>query len=63
MIDKFITLSNVAKALGMEVIELAAFNPSYKKQIVNGTPENPRTLVIPMRTFDVEYTTLYSAFN
>ncbi len=57
MIDKFITLSNVAKAMGMDVKDLAAFNPSYKKQIVNGTPENPRMLVIP-RTFDVDYTTL-----
>ena len=62
MVDKFITLSNVAKAMGMEVKELAAFNPAYKKQIVNGTPENPRMLVIP-RTFDVDYATLYTALN
>jgi len=62
MIDKFITLNNVAKALGMEVKELATLNPSYKKQIVNGTSENPRTLVIP-RTFDVDYATLYTALN
>lgn len=62
VIDKFITLSNVAKAMGMDVKDLAAFNPSYKKQIVNGTPENPRMLVIP-RTFDVDYTTLYSALT
>jgi membrane-bound lytic murein transglycosylase D len=62
MIDKFITLGNVAKAMGMEVKELAAFNPSYKKQIINGTPENPRMLVIP-RTFDVDYAVLYSALT
>lgn len=62
MIDKFITLSNVAKAMGMEVKDLAAFNPSYKKQIINGTPENPRMLVIP-RTFEVDYAVLYSALT
>ncbi|MFD0750572.1 transglycosylase SLT domain-containing protein [Mucilaginibacter calamicampi] len=62
MIDKFITLGNVAKAMGMEVKDLAALNPSYKKQLVNGTPENPRLLVIP-RTFDVDYAVLYTALT
>lgn len=62
MVDKFITLSNVAKALGIEVKDLAIFNPAYKKQIVNGTPEKPRRLIIP-HTFDVDYATLYTALN
>jgi len=62
MVDKFISLSNVAKALGMEVKELAVFNPSYKKQIVNGTPQNPRRLIIPY-TFDVDYAVLYAALT
>ena len=62
MVDKFITLSNVARALSMDVKDLAVFNPSYKKQIVNGTPENPRRLIIP-RTFDVDYAVLYTAIT
>ncbi|MGY3215034.1 transglycosylase SLT domain-containing protein [Mucilaginibacter sp. HD30] len=62
MIDKFITLNNVAKALSMEVKDLATLNPSYKKQVINGTSESPRMLVIP-RTFDVDYATLYTALT
>ena len=62
MIDKFITLNNVAKALSMEVKDLATLNPSYKKQVINGTSDSPRMLVIP-RTFDVDYATLYAALT
>jgi membrane-bound lytic murein transglycosylase D len=62
MVDKFITLSNVAKALGVEVKDLAIFNPSYKRQIVNGTTANPRRIIIP-HTFDVDYAVLYTALT
>jgi len=62
MVDKFIGLGNIANALGMEVKQLALLNPSYKKQIVNGTPENPRRLVIP-HSFEMDYATLYTALN
>jgi membrane-bound lytic murein transglycosylase D len=62
MVDKYITLSNVAKALGMEVKDLAVYNPSYKRQIINGTPQNPRRVIIP-HTFEVDYTVLYTALT
>ena len=62
LVDKYISLSNVAKALGMELSNISMLNPSYKKQIINGTAINPRRLIIP-RTFDVDYSVLYSALN
>lgn len=62
MLDKHIPLNNVAKALGMELKEIALFNPHYKKQVVNGSAERPMPLVIP-KTFEVNYTVLYTALN
>jgi len=62
LIDKQITLANVAKALSMEVKDLAVFNPSYKKQIINGTPESPKRLIIP-HTFEVDYVVLFAALT
>lgn len=62
LVDKFITLSNVAKALGMDVGNISMLNPSYKKQVINGTATNPRRLIIP-HTSDVDYGVLYTALN
>lgn len=62
LIDKYISLSNVAKALGMETAKLAQLNPSYKKQVVNGTAANPRRLIIPQAS-GVNYDVLYTALN
>lgn len=62
LVDKFITLNNVAKALGMDVGNISLLNPSYKKLIINGTAASPRRLIIP-RISDVDYSVLYSALN
>lgn len=62
MIDKHISLSNIAKALGMELKEIALFNPHYKKQIINGTTDHPKRLIIP-KAINIDYTVLYTALN
>ncbi len=62
MIDKHISLSNIAKALGMELKEVALFNPHYKKQIINGTTDHPKRLIIP-KAINIDYTVLYTALN
>ncbi|MDB5116081.1 MAG: lytic transglycosylase [Mucilaginibacter sp.] len=61
-VDKFISLSNVAKALNVDLGELSQLNPAYRKQIINGTSANPRRLVIP----DADkgnYSALYDALD
>ncbi|PJJ83888.1 lytic transglycosylase domain-containing protein [Mucilaginibacter auburnensis] len=62
MVDKNISLSNIAKALGMELKEIALLNPHYKRQVVNGSTERPKRLIVP-KSFDINYTVLYTALN
>ncbi|TWR24855.1 LysM peptidoglycan-binding domain-containing protein [Mucilaginibacter achroorhodeus] len=47
MTSKFVALSRVAQALGMPIKDLAALNPSYRQQIVNGSATNLRRIVVP----------------
>lgn len=61
-IDKFIPLSGVARALNVELSRLEILNPAYKKNIINGTPESPKRLVVP--TVDkAAYASLYAVLN
>ncbi|RYU86168.1 LysM peptidoglycan-binding domain-containing protein [Mucilaginibacter terrigena] len=52
MVNKFVSLSRVAQALGMPLKDICVLNPSYRQQLVNGTAAVPRRIVIP--TIDKE---------
>ena len=61
-VNRFVLLDNIAKATGIDVKQLYTLNPSYKKKIINGTTEIPKSLVIP--TLDKNtYDGLYAALN
>lgn len=62
LIDKFIPLSGVAEALGLDLNTLATLNPSYKKNIINGSPESPKRLIVPA-VDKTAYASLYAALN
>jgi len=62
MVDKYIGLDNVARALSVNLSDLALLNPAYKRLIINGTKTAPRRLVIP-RTEQRNYTALYNVLN
>lgn len=62
MVDKYIGLDNVARALSVNLSDLALLNPAYKRLIVNGTKTAPRRLVIP-HTEQRNYTALYNVLN
>ncbi|RFZ95681.1 LysM peptidoglycan-binding domain-containing protein [Mucilaginibacter conchicola] len=47
MVNKFVSLSRVAQALGMPLKDLSTLNPSYRQQIVNGSANNLRKIVVP----------------
>src|SRR6202000_866681 len=47
LVDRFVSLSNVSKAINVDVRELAILNPAYKRQIVNGTTTAPKRLIMP----------------
>jgi membrane-bound lytic murein transglycosylase D len=61
-VTKTISLSSVARAVEVDVRELKILNPSYKKQIVNGSQKSPKTLVIPAIDKQL-YSSLYELLN
>ena len=62
LVNKYIALSTVSQALGIDVKQLASLNPAYKKQIINGTNRLPRRLIIP-QIDKGKYAALYEALN
>jgi len=62
LVDRFVSLSNVSRALNVDIRELAILNPAYKKQIVNGSVAVPKRLVMP-KTPQENYAALYDVLN
>lgn len=61
-VERVISLASIAKAADLDLKELSLLNPSYKKQIVNGSTVSPKQLVIP--TVDkLAYNSLYNILN
>jgi len=61
-VDRSISLNSIAGILNLDVKTLALLNPSYLMQSVNGSPKNPRRLIIPQCSKS-SYTALYNALN
>lgn len=61
-VNKFISLAAVSQVLQIDIKELAILNPSYKKQIINGTDASPRRLIIP-QVDNAKYNAFYDALN
>ena len=62
LVNKYVSLGSVAQALNVDVRTLAMLNPSYKRQIVNGSAQSPRRLVIP-QVEKIKYAALYDVLN
>jgi membrane-bound lytic murein transglycosylase D len=62
LVNKYVALSSVARALNVSLAELTILNPSYKKQIINGTASAPRRMVIP-QIDKGRFGALYEALN
>jgi membrane-bound lytic murein transglycosylase D len=61
-VTKRISISSIAKATELDVNELLMLNPSYKKQIINGSSLLPMPLVVPS-VASASYSSLYELFN
>jgi membrane-bound lytic murein transglycosylase D len=46
-VNRKVSLWDIAKATNVNIDILTLLNPSYKNQILNGSPEKPKKLVIP----------------
>ncbi len=62
MVNKFISINSIARALNIDANELALLNPAYTKRIVNGTTKAPRRMVIPQLEKE-RYGVLYEVLN
>lgn len=62
LVNKFVSLNNVARVLSLDANQLALLNPSYTKRIINGTTKAPRRIVIPQLGKE-KYGLLYAALN
>lgn len=61
-VNKRISISSIAAATDLDVKELLLLNPSFKKEIVNGSATTPVPLVLPSVKNNA-YTSLYDLFN
>ncbi|MBL1407984.1 LysM peptidoglycan-binding domain-containing protein [Sphingobacterium faecale] len=62
MVDKKIALANVAEAVGVSLDQLKKYNPAFKQNIVVGSVEKPRRLLLPI-TEGTNDSLLYLALN
>jgi len=61
-VNRMVSFASIAKAADIDLNELRTLNPAYKKQIVNGSPESPKRLVIPAIGKQL-YASLYDVLN
>lgn len=61
-VQKFVPLSGVAKALGMDEEIIKSLNPAYKRGVVNGTSDIPKRLILPEAPPQA-YPALYAVLN
>jgi len=62
VVDRSISLYTIANVLNVDSKLLMLLNPSYRMQTVNGSPSNPRKVVIPQCSKSA-YTALYNLLN
>ncbi|MBG6236550.1 membrane-bound lytic murein transglycosylase D [Pedobacter sp. CAN_A7] len=51
-VNRYVSIPTIAEAMNMEPELLYALNPSYKKNVINGTEDHPKRLVVPRITLD-----------
>ncbi|WP_442794353.1 LysM peptidoglycan-binding domain-containing protein [Pelobium manganitolerans] len=61
-VNKYISFDKIAGALNMSVGDLKSLNPVYKKNIINGTASEPKSLVIPKLKHS-DYASFFDAVN
>src|SRR5690606_23875884 len=61
-VNKHISFSSLADVLRMEEQELQILNPSYKKNVVNGSIQSPKRLIIPKVDYHT-YAYLFEVLN
>jgi membrane-bound lytic murein transglycosylase D len=61
-VNRYVSLSELAEAMTMEEQDLFTLNPSYKKKIVNGSPESPKRIIMPKVSL-ASFASIYEVLN
>lgn len=61
-VNRFVSFNSLAEALQMEEKELQILNPSYKKEVVNGSLSSPKRLIIPKVSYK-SYASLFDVLH
>lgn len=61
-VNRFISLADIANALSIQEDEICNLNPSYKKKIVNGSPELPKRIIMPKVSI-ANFAMIYEVLN
>lgn len=61
-VNKYVSFQKIAQSLNMDVEDLVALNPSYKKSIINGSATTPKRLVIPKMAAN-KFSNFFEALN
>ncbi len=61
-VSRFVSMASLAGALNMDEAALCSLNPSYRKKIVNGTPESPKRIIMPAVSLE-NYSMIYDVLN
>lgn len=61
-VNRYVSLSELAEAMTMEEADLFTLNPSYKKKIVNGSPESPKRIIMPKVSL-ASFASIYEVLN
>lgn len=61
-VSRFVSLTELAQAMVMDEEDLYTLNPSYKKKIVNGSPELPKRIIMP-KVSPENFANIYEVLN
>ncbi|HVW94632.1 MAG TPA: LysM peptidoglycan-binding domain-containing protein [Mucilaginibacter sp.] len=61
-VNKYLSLSTLSQSLNIDLSQLTILNPAYKRQIINGTVDKPRRMIIP-QIDKTKYSALYDVLN
>lgn len=62
MVDRAVEMKHIANAAQVPLEQLKSYNPAYKRNIINGSPERPKRLVLPISE-NLNDSLLYLAIN
>ena len=61
-VNRYVSLTELSQAMNMEEDDLFTLNPSYKKKIVNGSPESPKRIIMPKVSL-ASFASIYEVLN